>query len=106
MRTKTKRVLKARVTGDCIESGESVNVSKHPAVDYILTVRTDDGRRVSFSAVKAHSTLDGFMKEPSMKTLKKWVNDSVCKSLRGKNVEPDGYDSEGFPSWLLVLNLI
>jgi hypothetical protein len=43
---------------------------------------------------------------PSMKTLEKYSNDSICKSIGGKTVEPDGYDQDGYPSWLLVLNII
>lgn len=43
---------------------------------------------------------------PSMKTLEKWVFDSVCKSVGGKDVEPDGWDCDGTPSWLLVIGVI
>ena len=45
-------------------------------------------------------------KIPSEKTIEKWVYDSVCKSLNGANVEPDGWDSNGSPSWLLALGMI
>ena len=44
--------------------------------------------------------------KPGMKSLEKWTYDSVCKSVGGKTVEPDGYDTEGYPSWLLVLGFI
>lgn len=42
----------------------------------------------------------------SMKTLEKWAENGVAKSVLGKRVEPDGYDDEGSPSWLLVFGLI
>jgi hypothetical protein len=45
-------------------------------------------------------------KVPSMKTLEKWSFDGVAKSMLGKRVEPDGYDSEGSPSWLIVVGAI
>ena len=45
-------------------------------------------------------------KAPSMNTLEKWSNDGIAKSVAGKKVEPDGYDSEGFPSWLICLGMI
>ena len=45
-------------------------------------------------------------KAPSMRTLEKWVNDGICKSVLGKTVEPDGYDEDGSPSWLLALGMI
>jgi hypothetical protein len=45
-------------------------------------------------------------KEPSIKTMGNWSNDGVAKSMLGHRVEPDGYDSEGSPSWLLVAGII
>lgn len=47
-----------------------------------------------------------FKKFPSMKQLEKWTEDSVCLSVTGKRVEPDGYGPDGSPSWLLALSLI
>lgn len=32
--------------------------------------------------------------------------EGVCISVAGEEVEPDGYDSNGFPSWLLALGMI
>lgn len=43
---------------------------------------------------------------PTMEELQEWVYDSVCNSINGETVEPDGYDEEGFPSWLLALGMI
>ncbi len=34
------------------------------------------------------------------------ISDSVCESLTGERVEPDGWDSEGFPSVLLACGLM
>jgi len=45
-------------------------------------------------------------KAPSLKTMQKWSNDGVAKSMLGQRVEPDGYDSEGSPSWMLVAGII
>lgn len=45
-------------------------------------------------------------KTPSMASLEKWSMDSICKSVAGKRVEPDGWDDVGSPSWLLALGLI
>jgi len=45
-------------------------------------------------------------KEPSIKTMEKWSDNGIAKSMLGKNVEPDGHDDEGSPSWMLVLSLI
>lgn len=46
------------------------------------------------------------MKTPSLKTLEKWSDEGIAKSVGGKKVEPDGWDSNGTPSWLLVFGII
>lgn len=46
------------------------------------------------------------LKNPSIKSLEKWTSDSVCKSVFGNKVEPDGFGPEGEPSWLLAVGLI
>jgi hypothetical protein len=35
-----------------------------------------------------------------------WALDGVVKSVGGKNVEPDGFDEKGWPSWTLALGLL
>jgi hypothetical protein len=46
------------------------------------------------------------LKTPSMKSLERWTEDSVCKSVFGAQVEPDGFGPHGEPSWLLAMGLI
>ena len=43
---------------------------------------------------------------PSERKLEKWSGDSVAGSVFGHQVKPDGWDSEGSPSWLLALGFI
>lgn len=50
-------------------------------------------------------TVSGF-KEPSIKTMEKWMSDAIALTPTGKRVEPDGYGPDGSPSWLLALGLI
>ena len=45
-------------------------------------------------------------KAPSLKTMEKWSDDGVAKSMLGNKVEPDGYDDQGSPSWMLVAGII
>ena len=45
-------------------------------------------------------------KQPSVTSLMRWAEDGIAKSVGGKRVEPDGYDPDGFPSWLLVVGMI
>lgn len=43
---------------------------------------------------------------PELDELEGWVFDSMCETLDGDMVEPDGWNVEGCPSWLLVLGLV
>jgi hypothetical protein len=43
---------------------------------------------------------------PTLDELGAVIDDSVCASVMGEPVEPDGYDQHGSPSWLLALGLI
>lgn len=46
------------------------------------------------------------LQNPDMRQLSEWSYDSVCESVLGHMVEPDGYDGYGFPSWLIVLGIV
>ncbi len=46
------------------------------------------------------------LKNPSLASLERWTADSVCKSVFGATVEPDGYGPAGEPSWLLAMGMI
>jgi hypothetical protein len=43
---------------------------------------------------------------PPYEQVEEWVSDSVCESLTGDMVEPDGHGPDGAPSWLIALGLI
>jgi hypothetical protein len=45
-------------------------------------------------------------KQPSISSLSRWDSNGNCKSIMGETVEPDGIDSYGSPSWLIVKGLI
>jgi hypothetical protein len=45
-------------------------------------------------------------KVPSDNCLMESMSDGVCMTPAGNPTEPDGYDDEGFPSWLLILGMI
>jgi hypothetical protein len=66
-----------------------------------IRITTHDGRSVVTRNFKGAG-----IRVPSMKTLERWVCDSVCESVFGSQVEPDGWDSDGSPSWLLVFGLV
>jgi hypothetical protein len=58
------------------------------------------------SASNAHKWLTGFTPTPSMGTLERWSDNGIAKTVTGQKTEPDGYGSDGSPSWLLVLGMI
>ncbi len=47
-----------------------------------------------------------FTKIPGLRTMERWSDDGIARSVTGKRCEPDGYGDDNSPSWLLVLGLI
>ena len=107
MKTTTKKSFTSK-KGITINEGERVSVSfdvkrkstGEPFAQYIR-LTTEDGRRFVTSKLKGAG-----IRVPSMKQLERWVCDSVCDSVFGSQVEPDGWDSEGSPSLLLAFCLV
>lgn len=64
----------------------------------------DGENRYRISAVGAAKALG--IELPSDEDLGRWVYDSVCESVLGYMIEPDGIDEKGSPSWLLAMKLI
>lgn len=46
------------------------------------------------------------LKTPSLKSLDRWTNEGMCKSVFGATVEADGHGCDGEPSWLLAMGMI
>jgi hypothetical protein len=110
MKTVTKKEWTSK-KGVTIKTGETVEIrfdvkgkdsvrEYHPFLANYVSLNTDDGRRVVIRLKSAG------IKFPSMRKLEKWSWDSVCKSVFGHDVEPDGWSYDGSPSWLLALGLI
>lgn len=56
---------------------------------------------------KAGDYFKGCRKVPSINTLaKKMENECACHTIVGNEVEPDGYDEHGFPSFALIVGAI
>jgi len=74
----------------------------------------DDGRPVRLSARRLFETIVVLHADeelavdpcPSYEELEACVFDSVCTSITGSTVEPDGHGPDGAPSWLLLLGAI
>ena len=94
-----------RVIIGTITAGTSVEVVIEKGFPTIMTIKGPE-----FSVRCRSSNWNRYFstnpKPPSDKMIEKWTYDSICKSLNGKTVEPDGWDSDGTPSWLLALGMI
>jgi hypothetical protein len=111
MKTTTKRSFTSK-KGITINAGERVTVSfsvkgKHvrddvtPFLPNYVRLTTEDGRSIITRNFKGAG-----IRVPGVKTLERYAWDSVVESVFGNNVEPDGWDHEGSPSWLLVFGII
>ena len=105
MKATTKRDLNISKLNRHIPKDTIVDV-EYNAYKNIIKIKAADGTEINIRAINAANALTGFIKEPSMKSLEKWVSDGIGKSIIGKKVEPDGFDFNGMPSWLLVLGII
>lgn len=54
----------------------------------------------------ANASFTGIGKAPSMRALENMSDNGVATTPTGKRTEPDGFGSDGSPSWLLVLGMI
>lgn len=55
---------------------------------------------------KGHERFTGIGKVPGLRTLEKYSNDGIAKTVTGEKTEPDGFGSDGSPSWMLVVGII
>lgn len=60
--------------------------------------------------IRVHSqtlpTLSHDFEAPDMSELDEVMCDGICYSMLGHSVEPDGWDHEGSPSWLLAMGMM
>ena len=87
----TQRQIKLK-DGGTLDKGLPVQFDK--TAPWVCTVA---GRRVRVSSAFAR---------PDQEELEEMANDGICVSVAGHQVEPDGWDYENTPSWLLALGMI
>lgn len=93
---KTEKPIKLK-DGSTLPAG--LPVSFIPASPRTCNVHCDRDKPV-------HVRITSAFISPTMDEIEDAVCDSVCLSIGGETVEPDGWDSNGAPSWLLALGLI
>lgn len=102
--TLTNKTTGAKVV---FAKGTPLTLSFNPARLSRVVCTHADGNTFAIRAVNAKKYFGApFMATPSEKTLMKWSDDGIAKSVTGARVEPDGYGPDGSPSWLLALGLI
>jgi len=70
-----------------------------------IEITPEGGSPYVASIAALPQTVSGFT-TPSQRTIEKWSEDGIAKTPTGKKTEPDGYGSDGSPSWLLALGYI
>lgn len=85
-------------SGETIEPGASVRWVNGKALI------SHNGEEKKIGALTAAKALGIDIPDDDM--LGEWVVDSVCESVLGETVEPDGIDCHGSPSWLMAFGLI
>jgi hypothetical protein len=102
----TKTLLKdiKAKNGNTIVAGSIVEVSFPKEYNGRYVRITKDNVSVTTYVQRLHVYFN--IKTPSMSTIENWVNEGIAKSIGGKTVEPDGWDVNDTPSWLLALGLI
>lgn len=110
MRTKTTSVVTLK-SGETILEGVECEVTvpnrSNPTLAQVDVLGEDGKVTRSFKTLSAYlwKRFDGFQ-EFTREDLEGAVMDSTCPSLTGDTVEPDGWDSEGFPSILLACGIM
>lgn len=97
---KTKYDIKLK-TGEVISAGTFVTLRPMDRLCEVITVE----KTYKFTWLTVATKILG-KTIPINRTLEKYIYDGICKSINGKTVEPDGVDSDGFPSWLIVMGMI
>ncbi len=101
---KTLKEIKLK-DGTIIPTGTKCRVTFNGNGSNLVRVYPDGFR--DFQTRASHLTVwFSAFKTPSLSELEEWSNDGICESMLGNRVEPDGWDSEGSPSWLLALGMI
>jgi len=93
--------------GSIWEGGKEVNVTVDKRTPHIalLTPDNDEELPKRIHSKNLYMWFDEFI-EITEDLLQQATFDGICPSLLGDDVEPDGWDSEGFPSALMAYGII
>ena len=83
-----------------------IKIPKGSTLTFVRPSESDSVGIFEHNGVEIRMRYRSVLKTPSMAKLEQWCNDSICKSVFGAQVEPDGYGTHGEPSWLLAMGMI
>jgi len=93
----TQKEIKLK-TGETLPKGLPVSfVDGRPSRCLVYSPRHSEPLKVRVTSA---------FKAPSQASLERWNDEGYCKAINGSKTEPDGYGSDGSPSWLLALQMI
>lgn len=93
--------------GSVWEKGTRVNISVNPdrpTVAVLYNLNTEAEKRVR--SIRLYRWFANDFISIDEHDIEECIMDDVCPTLTGDMVEPDGWDSNGFPSLLLAMSLI
>ncbi len=90
-----------------------VTLIQYPDTDWeVLSYKREDASLENWTKGKLEFVAElpewkvGIKSLPSLDTIAEWMGDSICETVTGEIIEPDGVGSDGAPSWLLALGLM
>lgn len=102
--TKIPLTLRKRGSSESLELPTGAVITWSAGKATATWAKDGEAQTTRISALSAAKALE--IEAPDEEQIKAWVHDSVCESILGERVEPDGVDEHGSPSWLLAMGLL
>ena len=107
--TQTSIVAGTKATGKFIKVPSSVVPGlMRDAIEVTIAEGTEvaPGYVLEDDVVLKTAQFTMFFAPPSVKTMEKWSDTGIAKSVTGKKVEVDGYGPDGSPSWMVAMGMV
>ena len=99
-----KKAVTIKKTGTVIPAGSKLTV-----IFRTDSVTNRDSMEVTYPATgESYKSVNyaNYFTPPSIKTMEKWVDTGIAKSVTGGRCECDGHSADDAPSWLLAMGMI
>lgn len=90
--------------GNYIQLPEGIYPVKPSTNDerFVIYIPDIGERKLPYTLMQNFSGID----VPTIEELYEMTTDGYCTSIMGEDTEPDGHDSDGWPSWMLAYGFI